>query len=239
MVSDIVGWNQRNRQIIKEAYAEIMDIQKRIDWVNLVDLQRMHPKLWSAWCDLEEKIESRADLMVYNDYMAWKVEALKIWNRLEGYVNQELEEMMARGMARPAPVQNPWALTFIQDRRKPTDICEVGYVTQEELDLYFQKKITVRELQLKNLQKREESSLLMGPVGLGQDGTGKKRLSEVVPALQKSTQLAPDANENKQCIRVHEQKKNDTVVGIEMELVDENTDDNLLELGEVKEAWMD
>jgi hypothetical protein len=94
----------------------------------------------------------------------------------------------------------------------------------------------VRDLQLKNLEKREyEGEQLVGPVGLSNDGTGKRRLKEVgIPALQKSVQFSPDAHELP--IEEKTQPTKPDIIGIDLEL-DTGDEDNLLELGDITVAW--
>jgi len=231
MAGENFGFNEKNTKIMDDMYKEVFAIQNSLYWLELVDVQRSCPKLWEAWCDIEDKIDARANMMYYDNFVTLKTEAIRIWNKIESICKADIAEYGAA----PQKANVPWALTFVHDKRKAIEICEVGFITQKELDLYFQKKITVKELQLKNLAPRVyDGDMLLGPVGLGQDGTGKRLLSQVVvPALQKSTQFAPDYAEN-QCIRVHESNKSDTM--IEMELAEDDSD-GLLDIGAITVAW--
>jgi hypothetical protein len=231
MSSENFGFNAKNTKIVDEMYKEVFAIQNSLYWLELVDIQRSCPKLWTAWCDIEDKIDARAGMMYYDNFVTLKTEAIRIWNKIESTCKADVVEAGIK----PEKSVVPWALTFVHDKRKATEICETGFVTQKELDLYFQKKVTVKELQMKNLTQRTyDGEMLIGPVGLGQDGTGKRLLSQVTaPALQKSEQFAPDYAE-KQCTRMHDAEKSDTI--IEMELADEESD-GLLELGSVTVAW--
>jgi hypothetical protein len=231
MSSENFGFNSKNSKIIDDMYKEVFAIQNSLYWLELVDIQRSCPKLWQAWCDIEDKLDARANMMYYDNFMSTKTEAIRIWNKIESTCKADVAESGIK----PEKISVPWAITFALDKRKATEICEVGFITQQELDLYFQKKITVKELQMKNLSKREYAGeMLIGPVGLGQDGTGKRLLSQViVPALQKSTQFAPDCAE-KQCTYVHEINKPDTL--LEMELAEDDSD-GLLDIGAITVAW--
>lgn len=220
--------DEKNK-VLKEVYGEINSIRLATS-IEDVDVYRMHPKLWSQWCDLEDEVDTRFESMTHDQLYDWKTKVLKIWNRVYSSVLGELE--MVAGQVPPAK-EVPWALSFTQDKRKPREVCEVGFITWSELDLYFKKKITVRDLQILNLEdrtKKSQDGQLIGPVGLGNDGTGKRRLSEVgIPALQKSALLAPDFVTEKKT-----QPEKPAIIGLDLEL-DEGEEE--LELGDITVAW--
>lgn len=190
------GFTEENSNIIVNAYKQIGEIYSKIAFMSMDEIRRIHPKYWQQYRSLEEEIDVNGHEMATTGFETCCNKMIDVWNKIAAERLKEYEFLISIGET-PSFKHVDYSLSFVKDEK--TDVIPVGYVTLSEIRDYFDNKISIKQLQDRNVtyydsvaNRRKSNEALIGPIGLSNDGTGDlnfkwnniKKEPEFIPVKQ-------------------------------------------------------
>jgi hypothetical protein len=155
-MSDEVGWTTKNKQIIIDGYWQILDLYKVISFYDILDLKRVYGKYYKIYEDTEKEIDKNGHLMNTPTMKHQVDKMVTAWENIVHRTQEEVQDKVKKGMPRPISKATYAGLAFYRDDIYMQPFVDVGYATSEEINLWFNKKITIAEIIKRNKDEYNE-----------------------------------------------------------------------------------
>jgi hypothetical protein len=200
------GTTEGNMALLSDAYKKISELYCQISYVSMDEIKRESPRYWEQYRSCEKELDDKCNDLSTEGYKILTDKMVSVWTKIVDKVENETNELVAAGMPPPQKKPVDYGISFCKEDSKAETI-SVGFITQDEIRLYFDNKISVKEIQERNVTEyneacghRTSSTLLVGPCGLSNDGTGNVKFNwreapaktSASPSLQGSVLLAPE-----------------------------------------------
>ena len=202
------GTTEGNMALVSNAYKRISDLYCEISYISMDEIKRESPIYWEQYRNCERELDDKCKDLSTDGYTDITNKMISVWTKIVEKVTRETDELVASGMPLPEKREADYGISFYKEEGKAETV-PVGFVTSEEIRLYFDNKLSVKEIQQRNITeyddvcgRRVSTEMLIGPCGLMNDGTGNVKFNwkEVprqqpkgpTPSLQASALLAPE-----------------------------------------------
>jgi hypothetical protein len=203
-----IGFLGNNLKIIEDGYKKVAEVYDKISFYSIDDIKRCHPVYWKQYIDCEREIDKNGEDLHSEGYRVIMDKIVQIWENIGKAINEEFYRNLAKGMPLPSKKDPEYVMTLYRMDSSTQEIVSVGFLTAEEMKDWREKKVTVAELQKRNIDDydvsighRASTEQLIGPLALQDDGTGDRKFSwkknmklseQSFGDLQASAIMAPD-----------------------------------------------
>lgn len=137
-------------QYLMDIYERIGIAYKRISWMDVVEIKRCYPVYFRVYEDCERELDKSGHTLDQPTFRHMCEKMATAWDNMVYKVEQDLKNNAKRGMPAPLSHATPSGLRIYREDTV-TPLVRVGYCTLDEIKLWVEKKITIEELQKRNV----------------------------------------------------------------------------------------